>query len=651
MSVRIEKIGNKIHLQIPYSPGNVEFCRSIRGGSWLRAKRRWVFPLFMTTYDEIIKGAEARQLPVYVGLDLNDWLDAERERLANAPKSSSLDLVPLPNVAMQNEFMLEAIQSRPFQTVGASFIAHHRECLIADEMGLGKTVQTLAAIVEADVQGPILIIAPKIAAELTWPRQIEYWLNAEEEYVCNLAGLTAAQRNAKLDAFWDATEPGFTRTKRQWLIVNPYWLMVKADLDAKGNYKANLRQRMEGIGVERKMPELFMIDWNAIIIDESHEVLIVPSMNKKKWTQWRVGIDMLTQPKNGLRIALSGTPARGKKEQFFGTLNWLRPEQYSNYYKWAERYFSMYTDDWSKTKQIGELIREKELYADLSEVMIRRTKAEVAKDLPPIIYGGELLDKDNPKSPLGVWLDMLPEQRKLYKQMERDGVMHTATGTVMANGLLAEWTRFKQIANAAGTAELNNEGTAVYNPNGKSAKVDWIMDFLDHKGIIGKSIEGTGKVIIASQFATFCNRITDDIRAAGAQCFLLTGVTPSKERMAMEREWQEDVDNPNACRVFVLSTKAAGVSLTLDAADDVIICDETWIPDDQDQIEARAHRVSRVDHQVFVWYLRMLGTIEEAVAAVTAERGMSMKAILDGARGVDTARESILNYKSKREAA
>jgi SNF2 family DNA or RNA helicase len=98
-------------------------------------------------------------------------------------------------------------------------------------------------------------------------------------------------------------------------------------------------------------------------------------------------------------------------------------------------------------------------------------------------------------------------------------------------------------------------------------------------------------------------------------------------------------------RIMLINTAVAGVAIDLDAADDLVILDETYIPDDQEQLEDRAHRISRV-HQLTIHKPRMLGTIEEEVAFVSAARQDEQRYILDGIRGVDVARKIYEDAKS-----
>jgi SNF2 family DNA or RNA helicase len=81
------------------------------------------------------------------------------------------------------------------------------------------------------------------------------------------------------------------------------------------------------------------------------------------------------------------------------------------------------------------------------------------------------------------------------------------------------------------------------------------------------------------------------------------------------------------------------VSITLDAADDIVLMDETWVPDDQEQVEDRVHRASNVTHQVDVWYVRTKGTIEEGIAQTSAEKAESNHVVLDAQRGLRFAVE------------
>ena len=155
------------------------------------------------------------------------------------------------------------------------------------------------------------------------------------------------------------------------------------------------------------------------------------------------------------------------------------------------------------------------------------------------------------------------------------------------------------------------------------------------RDLLGKAAKGTGKVIIASQFKQVIDLFRESLLAEGTKSFAITGDTSAKERVRQQDEFQKNPDSP---KLFFVQSKAGGTSLTLDQADDVILLDEMWDPDVQLQIEDRAHRLSRM-HNVNIWYLRSLDTIEEKIGVTVAERETTVRSIMDGARGIDTRKK------------
>jgi SNF2 family DNA or RNA helicase len=115
---------------------------------------------------------------------------------------------------------------------------------------------------------------------------------------------------------------------------------------------------------------------------------------------------------------------------------------------------------------------------------------------------------------------------------------------------------------------------------------------------------------------------------------VLTGETKDSDRAAITERFQKADD----VRVFLINTTAGGVSITLDAADDIVIADETWVPDEQEQVEDRVHRASNVEHQVDVWYLRTADSIEDQIVQANADKAINNHVVLDRERGLAFAR-------------
>ena len=176
------------------------------------------------------------------------------------------------------------------------------------------------------------------------------------------------------------------------------------------------------------------------------------------------------------------------------------------------------------------------------------------------------------------------------------------------------------------------------NPIFPSNKFNWIFDFIYERRSAGT------KVIVASQFTSFLNLMSDELDDKGFGHYLFTGETSDKERVRIKREFQSEKGE----MLILLNTMSGGTSLTLDAADDVVMVDQTWTPDDQTQVEDRAHRISR-SHHVTIWNLCSLDTIDEDIAILNNER-LIQTSLIDTQRGVTYVKQLIAMTKARSAA-
>lgn len=605
----------------PYNPKVVEVMRSIDGAKWVAPRKMWSVPRDYLVVKKLIVRMEKNidGVEVDVDEDTSEWLWEEHERRKKIPPVGRKSKVKLHRVPKVSPVLADAATSRPFQTVGIKFCAYNKSSLLADEPGLGKTIQSIGAMIEADVKGPILVAAPKTAALVTWPEEIKKWSPGDR--VTLATGGNKPQRrevieqfNEELDYDWASNEGAYSA--RHWIIINFEMLRVKYRLDDRRQFVKVDDILTNNKEADVEYPELLENEWAGIIIDESHKVLVAKSADPKSFTQVRAGIGLLAETEDCIKIAMSGTPQRGKNEKLWGTLNWLQPKVYTSYWKFIDKFFETYKDLYAVS--VGDVKDEAKLYKELSGLMIRRTKGEVVKELPPKQY-------------VEINLPMSDKQQKAYNQMVGEAMAELEEGEVSAVGILAEMTRLKQFAGAYGKIE-----DGMLTSSTPSNKLDWLVEWLDERR------DSDSKVIVASQFTRLINMFRDELKNEGWDAHVLTGETPASERARMQKEFQAD----GGPRVFLLNTNAGGVSLTLDAADDVIILDQTWNPDDQTQVEDRAHRVSRVDHNVTVWNLVSKESIEESIRDKNSEKEFAYKSIIDGQRGVDFAK-SILEGVNK----
>lgn len=692
MSIRIDRYGeDKLIAFVPYAGGlGPDLCKRVHGGRWSKKHKGWTFPLEWSTCLEIRRFvADGLETDIELEPAMQEWAMTEKARQSALPDLLQITAVPLPVMERENPKLYNAMMNRPFQTRAVKFAAMERKELIAHEPGLGKTLSAIGAQIEGQVRGLIMVIAPNSAVNITWPDELAQWV--PNDYIQIIGpGVPANEREGLLEDLqaWAIENPN----ERCWVIMNPFWIRLEAELDDYGNFVYNEK----GVKIARaELPVLFGIEWSAIICDESHETLACSTGNRHKWSQQRTGLGALKTKPDAIRLSLSGTPMRGRPENLFGQLQWLRPDIYKSYWKWVERHFHMYESGsaYGSGKIIGALKDPQAFYEEAAIVMNRITKEQVAPDLPPKTYGGTPLVADNPDSVWGVWLPMVGKQATAYNKMAQAAEAVLDDGhRLSADGVLAEMTRLKQFAGSylkydgmkkkrATTEEWKewsklkqqiaeiSEAKALYLEEDHeeqadllyvpelppeperyekvetdepsyiaslpSNKFDWIHQFCIDLDIVGDKAKGDRKIIIASQFTTIINLFSDELTKKKVRNYKLTGETSMANRRKMVHDFQRNPDSP---KVFFLNTKAGGTALTLDAADDVIIIDETFVHDEQLQVEDRAHRLSRPDHKVSIWYLRSLGTLEETIGSTNTGRENLCKGIMDGSRGIDISK-------------
>jgi SNF2 family DNA or RNA helicase len=627
--VNIERMRDRIYIRTAYSPENVERCKNVGGGRWSKKARAWSYPLDMEVCRNARRWFGDR---LVIGPHLAEWARVEKARAVELKAALDLDPrvpVDMSRVAASAPTLAAAMSARGYQTVAAKFGAMCGTHGNFDEQGLGKTVETFGALLEAGITGKILVIAPSTALATTWRDEIERWLVPEVPGGVSWANANAVpaksggiktasktEREGIIRAF--EAEAG-SRTM-DFLLVNPEMLRVREveteELDAKGQ---------PVVKQVRAFEQLFNISWDAIIADEVHRYLLNTRGNSA--SQVGVGMTKLRLCEGGMKIALSGTPMKGRRRNMWGILNWMYPDRYSSKWRWTAKYFEKKANafsDYDYTDDFIDDLAEKQFGQELDRYSIRRTADELhtinpAWAPPPFTY-------------YEAWVDMEPEQARLYKAMETSATVEMSGGTLMANGILAEMTRLKQLAGCGGRVE-----GATFTPAFPSAKFDWLVSkYLAERGITGKpgTDSGDNKVIIASQFTQFINLWAGALAALGIKVWRITGETPIGERQMIQRDFQE-TDN---VRVILLNTNAGGVSLTLDRADDVVIMDETWVPDDQSQVMFRARRASNVHHRVSVTFVRTRGTIEEQILEDVGVKDWNQYRALDGRRGIEWAK-------------
>lgn len=536
------------------------------------------------------------------------------------------------------------------QVLGALRMAQQRRMLLADQPGAGKTAQAMVAL-ELDGmftrRANILILCNVTGCQLTWSPEVHKRILSQYP-----------------DAvFADLTNPGTAKNGRPKTTMPSVQARddrlaaagMEADerdapLIAVGNYE--LLQVKQG--QPPKMSALFQMQWDAIIIDESQLVLPTETDDLKKMTLFWRGLFLLlfSAPADQMRISISGTPDRGELKRRYGHWKFLYPERYRSFDGWVKTNFVVSWDEVVTGKDyrtgrpkvahvmnVGKLRDERAWLATDAERMLRRTKAEMLEGLPEKQWA-EDGGIDLPMTPIqrGAYLDMLSDMEAEVDELLG---MDDAEAQAKAQGIKLQMTlRQQQMATCTWDYVVDDEGhrhgtPRVMGPDG-SNKLAWLLDWMAARGYVeGRDFDARqGKVVIVDYLVQPLQWLQLELQAAGIHAELLTGDTNAPEKTRVQEAFQN-----GDLRVVLLSGHL-GVSINLDAADDMIFLGLSRDPDKMEQAEDRIHRASR-NHQVTYWRLASEDSVDQAILETVDAKYKDTRRTYDGGRGIEFARRML----------
>lgn len=627
--------GDKIEVHFKYDADLVSCIKEVPGARFVGRDNggpMWLVPLNLTSArrlnDEMGPGT------LVLGRALKQWGREARKRETNLQTLATVDSLEAKELKLFNVLPEFAEWMRGYQRADVKFLGT-TSAMNLNEQRLGKTPETIAAVFEAGLQnGPHLVCAPRSALNTVWRFEIEKWtakLEKPHEVITFSGELSSAAKEHAIAEFWNCID-------EDW----PVWFVCTY---------ATVRD-----GAEPYLdPSDFPDGWNSFTVDEFHRSGLPRANGKKGDKRGNSKFSLACKEINAQRrFALSGTPIGGKPIRLWGALHFLYPDQFTSKWQWAKNW--LYVNNNGYGTDYGDVLhaRREEFYAAHAPYMIRRLRSEVLPQLPPAQW-------------IDVWCDMTPKQETQYKQFAARAEATIADMQLNALGILAEYTRLKVFADAycmdmkeqmvtcsrcKGHGHLEN-APGEYNgelcpgclgtgqrkqqhpiPSTESGKIPALMDRLAEQGIVGsktKDDEDSGEslAIVSSQFKEVADMVHAYIVAQGIPAVKITGDTKDADRTEFQMMFRQDgkrtKDSP---RVIVMTTTAGGVAITLDLVENVHILDETWVPDDQEQLADRAVNTSRM-HQVGVYVYRSRGTIEEQIQEANIDKANINRSLLD----------------------
>jgi SNF2 family DNA or RNA helicase len=277
--------------------------------------------------------------------------------------------------------------------------------------------------------------------------------------------------------------------------------------------------------------------------------------------------------KTEYKIPMSGTPIKNNAGEYFTVLNLVKPTLFPQYQRYLDNYCDFYNNGWGY--KVGGLKNPARFHEDTKDIIIRRTKDEVLKDLPSLDRKFYHVDLD-------------PKLNKAYAQalQDLDDLFYGEMSEFeKGSATIAIMGRLRHITGVSKVAEC----------------VDFVKEFLE---------SSDRKITVFVHHQDVAQILQDQIDKHLSEvkgepvCMLHSGLN-GDERANLVKRFKE-----NGHRVMVASTLASGEGINLQFCSDAVILERQWNPANEEQAEARFHRFGQ-ENNVSITYMVASGTIDE----------------------------------------
>lgn len=487
---------------------------------------------------------------------------------------------------------------RDYQKKGLAWMDHNYRnqvnCILADEMGLGKTIQSVSMLqnlrVKSKIKGPFLVVAP-VSTLGHWQREIESLTDMNCLVYC---GSTDDRNVMKEYEF-------FTSSK-----------------------SADLKFNVLLTGYEVLMKDHHFLskqEWQYIIVDEAHRL-------KTKQSKTSRTLKEMSVRKGGL-LLLTGTPVQNNTKEIFSLLNILDPDKFKS----EEEFLSKYGD-----------IKNAEQVRDLQENilkprLLRRMKEDVEKSIPM-------------KEETIIWVELTKDQRSYYRGIYENRISDLLKGSQNSNipnlrnvamelrklcnhPFLCDGLEEHLASKYAPPGQQRQEGSceALCQSSGKMLLLDKLLPMLKDAG---------RRVLIFSQFTMMLDLLEDYLHSKDYSYERIDGKIRGSERQAAIDRYSA---RGSETFVFLLSTRAGGLGITLTAADTCVIYDSDWNPQNDLQAMARCHRIGQTK-DVKIYRLITRNTYEQHLFECSSRKYGLDEAILGNFLGSNMDIEHTKNIET-----
>jgi hypothetical protein len=519
----------------------------------------FILQTFSNVHDDVRKGTfdpgkprnapkprSSKHLVIKANIQSIDYEEARRDVLLNRPETPSLPAGLLPNAVLKDH-QLSGVAW--LQHLFGNAPHHCRGAVLADDMGLGKTLQLLTLLAGAfettPSLPPALIVAPVSLLE-NWEDEAAKFLAPDTLSLLTAYGDSLTALRVSRDSI-DAQ----LRSEGMVKFLKPGW---RGRANVVLTTYETLRDLEFSFAAEK---------WSIMICDEAQRIKNPNAMVTRAAKKQNVIF----------RIACTGTPVENTLADLWCLFDYVQPGLLGALNDFGRRYRRPIE---AETEE--EQARVKELRERISPQILRRTKAEVAKDLPP-------------KTDVPSKVPLSPQQRSLYahavnafkSRHEPDVVSPFKNHLGLLHYLRLICTDPRRI----GLSVFRPEPLADYRT--RAPKLAWLLVTLQE---IQRNDE---KVIIFCEFREIQRMLRHYIEEVFrfAPDIINGDTSAAAKHVASRQKRIKAFQAKPGFSVIILSPVAVGFGVNIQAANHVIHYTRTWNPAKEDQATDRAYRIGQ----------------------------------------------------------
>lgn len=479
----------------------------------------------------------------------DDAIDHAKTRLAGFLHHRKTKVAPSRAATTETVFVApEGLSYLPYQNAGIEYILKRKYTLLGDAPGLGKTVQGIGVMNETRALRTLVICPASL--KKNWLKEINRWSTQDDDFAAGIVG-------------------------NKW--INTPSVIINFEM------------------LKKFHKELRSLTWDLIIVDECQNIKNAKAERSKQVYGYYRQIKPLRSHRY---LWMSGTPILNKPIDLWPICKFFDPRDLGRdwddfvytYCDASETSFGVDTSGSSNSKELQYKLR--------TAFMVRRTKDQVLKELPPKRRQVFELPKKGLTKVIREEMTFFEQNMSILEDLNEDFEEEERITPLEAMAFIEEKkgsTMAEKVGELTESEKIMFESSGIVRKDLALAKAPMCVEYIKNLH------EGVDKVVI------FCHHkeVADILKVEFPNHAVITGETPIDKR-------QDEVDKFQDCEEitdFIGNIQAAGVGHTLTAAHHVVFVEITYVPADMCQAEDRLHRIGQHD-SVNCHYLVVEGSLD-----------------------------------------